>query len=152
MLTVLNPAPAPAESLPATLLRHVTVLTPNRTELATLTGTAVPTVVEAEVAARRLLEQGVGAVVVSLGGDGALLVDARGARHHRAYPVEPVDPTGAGDAFNAGLAVALLEGKELDEAVRFANACGALATTRVGAQPSLPRRGDVEALLAAGQT
>jgi ribokinase len=68
------------------------------------------------------------------------------------YRVQAVDTTAAGDAFNGGLAVALAEGKPLVEAVRFANACGALATTRLGAQPSLPTAEQVEGLLAGGET
>jgi len=143
---VLNPAPACA--LPAALLRQVDVLTPNQSELALLAGRPVGDRAEAEQAARSLLERGPQAVVVTLGADGALVVGAGGARHVPGFRVDAVDTTGAGDAFNGALAVALVEGRDLVEAARFANAAGALATTALGAQEALPTRAEVERLLA----
>jgi ribokinase len=97
----------------------------------------------------KLLAQARKAVVVSLGAQGALAVDRTGLRGYPAHRVEVVDTTGAGDAFRAGLAVKIAEGAPLDEAVRFANACGALACTVFGTEPSMPKRADVERLLAA---
>lgn len=144
---ILNPAPAPPQPLPADLLACVDVLTPNESEASLLTGTQVVDTDDAEQAARRLLEQGVGAVIVTLGARGALVVTPAGQQLVPSFPVDVVDTTAAGDAFNGGLAVALAGKKSLEEAVRFASACGALATTRMGAQPSLPTAGEVEAFL-----
>lgn len=141
---ILNPAPAPPNLLPAELLARVDILTPNESEAGLLTGTQV----SAEVAARRLAGQGVGAVIVTLGARGALIVTLDAQRLVPGFSVNAVDTTAAGDAFNGGLAVALAEGRPLAAAVRFANACGALATTRLGAQPSLPTVDEVEAFLA----
>jgi len=141
---ILNPAPAPPNLLPAELLARVDILTPNESEAGLLTGTQV----SAEVAARRLAGQGVGAVIVTLGARGALIVTLDAQRLVPGFSVNAVDTTAAGDAFNGGLAVALAEGRPLAAAVRFASACGALATTRLGAQPSLPTVDEVEAFLA----
>jgi ribokinase len=141
---VLNPAPA--APLPDDLLRLVRVLTPNESESERLTGLAGA----ADAAmARALLARGPRAVVMTLGGRGALLADGPRLERIPGYPVQVVDTTAAGDAFCAALAVRLAEGADLAAAVRFANAAGALATTAAGAEPSLPRRAAVEALLGA---
>ena len=144
---VLNPAPA--QKLPSELLALVDVLTPNRIELAMLLGVS-----EADVAAlsdaqlaERALSLGVSNAVITLGAEGALVADATGAQRVPPFAVTPVDTTAAGDAFNAGLAVALGRGEPLAVAARYGAACGALATTKVGAQPSLPRAEEVEKLL-----
>lgn len=141
---VLNPAPAPPNLLPAELLARVDILTPNESEAGLLTDTHA----SAELTARRLAEQGVGAVIVTLGARGALIVTLDAQRLVPGFSVNAVDTTAAGDAFNGGLAVALAEGRPLVGAVRFANACGALAITRLGAQPSLPTVDEIEAFLA----
>jgi len=91
-------------------------------------------------------------VVLTLGERGALLVEEGEKELVPAFEVTPVDTTAAGDAFVGGLAVALAEGRSLADAVRWGNAAGALATTRLGAQPSLPTRRAVEALIAQGST
>lgn len=145
---LLNPAPAPRDGLPAELLAQVDVLNPNRHEASALTGIALEDPTSAEEAGHLLLRCGVGAVVMTLGSEGALLVRTEGTRLIPAFPVDVADTTGAGDAFTAGLAVALAEGRPLDAAARMANACGAVATTRLGAQPSMPSRAEVERLLA----
>mgnify|MGYP000133981287 CR=1 FL=1 len=139
---ILNPAPAPSSPLPRNLLACLDILTPNENEASLLTGISDP-----EKAAHLLLEQGVKTVVMTLGARGALIVSRDGRELVPGFPVEAVDTTAAGDAFNGGLAVALARGKPLAEAVRFANACGALATMRLGAQPSLPTLQEVEQLL-----
>jgi len=97
---------------------------------------------------RKLMEQVKKAVVMSLGDRGAMVVDRDSLREFPAHRVNVVDTTGAGDAFRAGLAVMLAQGKPLDDAVRFANACGALACTVMGAEPSMPKLDAVERLLA----
>jgi ribokinase len=136
---ILNPAPAPANPLPAALLACVDILTPNENELAMLAGAQTGI----EQAAAQVLSQGVETVIVTLGAQGALIVTQDAQQTVPSFAVDAVDTTAAGDAFNGGLAVALAEGKDLSKAVRFANACGALATTRLGAQPSLPTRDEI---------
>jgi len=145
---ILNPAPA--RSLPAALLSLVDVLIPNESETALLTGMSVNNQAEAEAAAAALRGMGVGTVILTLGERGALLAQAGAAELVPAFEVTPVDTTAAGDAFVGGFAVALAEGKSLAEAVRWGNAAGALATTKLGAQPSLPTRQDLEVLLSTG--
>jgi ribokinase len=86
-------------------------------------------------------------VILTLGGRGALLARGEAAHRFPAFQVTAVDTTAAGDAFVAGLAVAMGEGRPLDEAVRWGNGAGALAATRLGAQPSLPTRDALEAFL-----
>jgi ribokinase len=140
---ILNPAPAPESPLPPALLACVDVLTPNESEANALTGAPD----SLDRAARRLLDTGVEAVVITLGARGALIVTQQGQQMVSGFPVKAVDTTAAGDAFNGGLAAALGEGHPLAEAVRFANACGALAATRLGAQPSLPTAEEVERFL-----
>lgn len=137
---VLNPAPA--QPLPETLLAQVDVLTPNENELALLTGED-----DFEKGIETLRAWGVKNVVVTLGAKGARLVNETTDQHLPAFKVTPVDTTAAGDAFNGALAVALAEGKTLVDAVRYGNAAGALAATKVGAQPSLPTREAVELML-----
>jgi ribokinase len=143
--------PAPAQQLPASILTGVDVLVPNEPETAQLTGMPVDTPQESREAARQLMNLGVGSVVLTLGGRGALVLDGHTADFTLvpAREVAVVDTTAAGDAFVAGLAVALGEGKSLVEAAQFANAVGALAVTRQGAQPGMPTREEVEALLKA---
>jgi ribokinase len=138
--------PAPAQPLPASLLKCVDFLTPNQSELQTLTGGAAGQ--QAEHAARSLADGSPLRVIVKMGEVGALLVDANGQAFWPALRVEAVDATGAGDAFNAALAVALAEGRPLPEAGRLAVAAGALCVTRAGAQPSMPTRQEVETALA----
>jgi len=137
--------PAPGIPLPSELLDAVDVLVPNATELAVLTEAPVPSSVgEAASLARAI--RGPGAVVVTLGSDGAVVVRRDDVIHVPAPRVVAVDPTAAGDAFCGGLADALVRGLDLVDAVRWAVRCGAIAVTRWGAQSSLPTRRDVESL------
>jgi len=142
--TILNPAPA--QPLSPTLLATVTILTPNETEAQVLTAEAIGIGGESRVA-RALLSKGPQSVVITLGERGAYLVTRKMERLIPAFQVQVQDATAAGDAFNGALAVALAEGYELEDAIVFANATGALSTTRPGAQPSLPHRSEVDALL-----
>jgi len=139
--------PAPGRPLADALLRQVDVLTPNQTEAQIITGLAAGTPAEAEIAARALLEKGVGTVIITLGAAGALVVTAAGAEHVTGFTVDAVDTTGAGDAFNGALAVALSERQPLAQAVAFANAVAALQVTRQGAAAAMPRRSEVETFL-----
>jgi len=145
---ILNPAPACP--LPHELLSLVDVLVPNESETALLTHLSVGDRAEIEAAAMRLRELSVDTVVLTLGERGALLVGEGEKELIPAFEVTPVDTTAAGDAFVGGFAVALAEGRSLADAVRWGNAAGALATTKLGAQPSLPTRRAVEALIAQG--
>ncbi len=145
-LTILNPAPPPDAPLP--FLALVDYLTPNEGEAERLSGVPVRDRAGAAQAAERLRGRGAGIVVATLGADGALAQGPDGQCHVPAFTVTTVDTTAAGDAFNGALAVALAEGRELEAALRFANAVAALACTRRGAQPSLPSRDEVARLLA----
>jgi ribokinase len=143
---VLNPAPA--RLLSDNIYKNVDVLVPNETETRLLTGLPVDTIGQAKQAANCLLEMGVGAVVLTLGERGALVViPGESAIHIPPHVVQVIDTTAAGDAFVAGLAVGLAQGLNLVEASRFGNAAGAVAVTRFGAQPSMPTREDVVRML-----
>ena len=147
---VLNPAPA--GPIPPALLALVDVLIPNESETAYLAGMVVGDQVQAEAAAHSLRDMGVTTVVLTLGERGAMLAWEGGTQLFPAFGVTPVDTTAAGDAFVAGFAVALAEGRSLAEAVRWGNAAGALAATKMGAQPSLPTRTALEKMLVDGTT
>ncbi len=142
IVTILNPAPA--GKLAPEVLALADYLTPNETELEVLTG---KTGVSVEAAARSLLTRDGQTVVVTLGAQGAQWVNQSGTGQIPTFPVKVVDSTGAGDAFNAGLAVALAEGKNLTDAITFANATAGLCVTKPGTTLSMPRRDEVEALL-----
>jgi len=143
---ILNPAPAPAGPLPAELLASVDYLVPNETEAAALLGGEAPA--EPLVLARAVRERlGVPAALVTLGARGAVLADAAGAIVQPAFSVQAVDATAAGDAFIGGFAAALVAAEPPAAAMRWGCAAGALATTRPGAQASLPTRGALLALL-----
>jgi ribokinase len=140
-VTILNPAPV--RPLPASVLQSVDVLTPNQTEANVLTGRSPETASDPENIAHELIDAGVRQVVMTLGEKGALIVTESSAKHILAPEMRAVDTTGAGDAFNAGLATALAYGEKLEAAVCFAVLTGALAVTREGVIPSLPRREEV---------
>lgn len=142
---VLNPAPA--MPLPDELLRKVYLITPNRTESETLTGIAVHTPQDASLAADALLAKGVGNVIVTLGGEGALIKTSTGEQLIPACKVTPVDTTAAGDVFNGALLVALSEGRSLSDAVHFAARSASVSVTRMGAQTSIPWRREIETLI-----
>lgn len=137
---VLNPAPA--RSLSPDLLAHCDVLVPNRSELQQLSGVADPA-----RGARALLRSDVGAVIVTLGADGALIVTADDEIVVPAFRTRAVDTTGAGDAFVGNLAHGLVQNQSLEQAARFAAAAAAMSVQRHGAQPSMPTRIETEQLL-----
>ncbi len=142
--TILNPAPATA--LDESVLQKVDYLSPNETELRILLGLPPDDPSDTVELARQLRARGVGNLIVTMGEKGALILTEDGQEKAAAVPVDVVDTTGAGDAFNAGLAVALAEGKSLAAAVAFANRCGALACQKLGAVPGLATRAAVESL------
>lgn len=145
--TILNTAPAAA--LPPEIFALCDYVTPNESEAEGITGIAVTDIASAERAAHAFLDLGVGAALITLGENGALLGGRDRMVHIPAMNAGPVvETTGAGDAFNGGFAVALSEGRSPEEAVRFGCATAAISVTRAGAAPSMPLRQDINALLA----
>ena len=144
--TILNPAPA--QDLSAHDLASVSVITPNETEARVCLGMGPGERADEEALGRRLLERGCGAALLTLGERGCLCVTADGSEHVPGFTVPAVvDTTGAGDAFNAALAVGLSEGRPLREAARFANAAAALCCTTLATLPAYRRRPDVDAFM-----
>lgn len=148
MTVVLDPAPA--APLSADVWASVDVVTPNETEASLLTGIEVNDTVTAERAGQRLLDQGVGAAIITLAERGSVVVTAEGTTFIDPFPVTAADTTAAGDAYAGYLGAALASGLDLVASARLASAAGALAVTRQGASPSLPRRDEVDRLLASG--
>ncbi len=140
-VTILNPAPV--RPLPASILQCVDVLTPNQVEAKVLAGRSPDAAIDPEEVARELIRGGVKQVVMTLGEKGALIVTATYTKQISAIRMTAVDTTGAGDAFNAGLATALASGASLEAAVQFAVVTGGLAVAKEGVIPSLPHRDDV---------
>lgn len=142
--------PAPAADVPDQLLALATLVTPNESELAVLASAPLPdgptTEVEIDRRAGHLLSRGASAVLVKRGAFGARLVTPSRRASWPAFPVEAVDTTAAGDAFGGALAVALADRADLEDAIRFACAAGALSVTRPGAQASMPTRHEVDQL------
>ncbi len=141
-LTVLDAGP-PRRCSPE-VLQLADIVSPNETELEALSGERVSGSESAERAAGKLLSLGAKTVVVKLGAEGSMCVTSGGAQHFPACKVQAVDPTAAGDAFTAALAVRLAAGNAIERAIPYANVAGALAVTKLGAQPSLPTRKEVE--------
>lgn len=144
--TILNPAPG--SGLPGSLFLHCDYITPNETEAEIITGMRVASLSHAESVAGALLARGARNAVITLGAQGAFVKNANHCEHVPALSAgNVVDTTGAGDAFNGGFAVALAEGRDIVEAVRFGCAVAAISVTRPGTAPSMPRRSEVDALL-----
>ena len=139
--------PAPAADIPPEAYPYLDVVCPNQTEAEFHTGIAVTDVQSARAAAVALLGRGVSVAIVKMGELGTYFASSEGGGFLPPFPVDVVDTTSAGDAFHGALAVALSEGKSLEDAVRFGAAAGALAVTRHGVQDSMPIRAEVEALL-----
>jgi ribokinase len=142
---ILNPAPA--QPLPDKLLKKVSILTPNETEAELLTGVKVTSEASCSRAADILLGKGVRTVIITLGARGSFVATASSTTLVPGFKVKPVDTTAAGDTFNGALAVALAEGMSMPDAVQFANAAGAISVTRMGAQPSAPKRSEIDKLV-----
>ena len=142
---ILNPAPA--KNIPDELISLADFIIPNETELNLLTNQTVHDISSAEKAANLLIQRGPQTVIVTLGSNGALVVTKELTQHIPSFKVDVVDTTAAGDAFIGGFATALLENRSLNDAAHYGCAAGALATSRFGAQPSLPTKEEVENLL-----
>jgi ribokinase len=142
---ILNPAPA--RPLPRALLRKISILTPNEAEAESLTGIKVGSDDSAARSARVLRAAGVETVIITRGAFGAFVASPGFAGPVRGFKVKAVDTTAAGDIFNGALAVAVGEGRALREAVLFAHAAAAISVTRMGAQPSAPRRDEIDEFL-----
>ncbi|MCH4089972.1 ribokinase [Acetobacter sp.] len=144
---ILDPAPASTELLPDALWPLLDVITPNETETAALCGILPKSPEDADAATRLLLERGTKAVIIKMGARGVYWRTDSAKGFLPPFPVKAVDSVGAGDCFNAGLAVALADGLSFDAAVRVAAACGALAVTKHGAAEAAPEWNEVAALL-----
>ena len=144
--TILNPAPV--RDYPPALFADVDYVIPNEHEAALLTGLDASTTEAALEAARAFVRLGAGCAIVTRGGEGSVWATATSSGATSAFAVVPIDTVAAGDAFCGGLAAALAQGLDLQDALRWASATGALATTVAGAVPSLPRRQAVENMLA----
>ncbi len=142
--TLLNPAPATA--LPEDIFKSIDLLTPNESEIRILLGLAPDDPTPTIDLAHQLEDRGVHTVIVTMGESGSLVLSDGKMTQVPPVPVDVVDTTGAGDAFNSGLAMALAEGKDLIQAVQYGNCAGALACTRLGVIPALARRDAVDAL------
>lgn len=142
--TLLNPAPA--APLDDSVLKNIDYLTPNETELRILQGLAPDDPTPTPELAKRLQARGVKTLIVTMGEQGALVMDGGDEFYVPGISVDVVDTTGAGDAFNAGLAIALAEGKTLREAVQYAACTGALACTKLGVIPALATRAAADEL------
>ncbi|MGM8448701.1 ribokinase [Enterobacter bugandensis] len=142
---VLNPAPA--RVLSDELLALVDIITPNETEAEKLTGIRVENDNDAARAAKVLHAKGIGTVIITLGSRGVWASVNGEGRRVPGFKVKAIDTIAAGDTFNGALVTALLEGKAMDDAIRFAHAAAAIAVTRKGAQPSVPWRKEIDEFL-----
>ena len=148
-ITILNTAPA--APLADDIYKLCDYVTPNESEASGITGVEVVDVVSARKAGDVLLGKGVGAAVITLGGQGSLLHTATQSLHIPIYAAgKVVDTTGAGDAFNGGFAAALARGETPERAAHFGSATAGISVTRPGTAPSMPTLAEVKALLARG--
>ncbi|MFN3846030.1 MAG: ribokinase [Paracoccaceae bacterium] len=144
--TILNPAPA--APLTDQVLGLCDLITPNESEAEGLTGVRVESISDAEAAADRLIARGVGAAIITLGEKGVLYRGHGKSLHVPARAPGPVqDTTGAGDAFNGGLAVALSEGADMERALAFGAAVAGISVTRQGAASAMPSRCEIDVFL-----
>lgn len=136
--------PAPAQKLDDETYKIVDYLTPNETEAEILTGINTDSLENIKLAADWLYKKGVKNVIITMGSDGVYIKNSEVELIVPAYKVKAIDTTGAGDAFNGCLAVALMEGMDIINAAKFANAGAALSVTKIGTAPSMPYRNEIE--------
>jgi len=144
-LVILNPAPAC--EIPDAILSLMDLLTPNETETEILTGMPTHSNEQAIEAAHNLLSKGIETVILTLGSRGSFLLTEKMGKRIPAYSIDVIDTTAAGDAYCGALAASLAQGTHIEEAVKIANAAGALAATKLGAEPSLPTKKAIDQLL-----
>lgn len=140
--TILNPAPA--VKLDDEIIKNVDLLTPNETELEIISGVSIETEEDIQKAAQIMIEKGVKELIVTLGSKGSLYINKEKSMFKKAYKVEAVDTTAAGDSYTGALAVALSQDKNIGDAMDFASKVGALSVLKEGAQSSLPTLEDVK--------
>lgn len=140
--TILNPAPA--VKLDDEIIKNVDLLTPNETELEIISGVSIETEEDIQKAAQIMIEKGVKELIVTLGSKGSLYINKEKSMFKKAYKVEAVDTTAAGDSYTGALAVALSQDKNIEDAMDFASKVGALSVLKEGAQSSLPTLEDVK--------
>jgi len=140
--------PAPARELPDELLSFCDFISPNETEAEILTGIEIKTIDDARKAAEILIARGVKTVIIKMSSKGSYYFDGNNEIISPAFKVDPVDTVAAGDAFNGGFAAAYAADKPLTEVLQWANAAGALSTTKPGAQPSMPTREELLSFIA----
>ena len=140
--TILNPAPA--VKLDDEIIKNVDLLTPNETELEIISGVSIETEEDIQKAAQIRIEKGVKELIVTLGSKGSLYINKEKSMFKKAYKVEAMDTTAAGDSYTGALAVALSQDKNIEDAMDFASKVGALSVLKEGAQSSLPTLEDVK--------
>lgn len=140
--TILNPAPA--VKLDDEIIKNVDLLTPNETELEIISGVSIETEEDIQKAAQIMIEKGVKELIVTLGSKGSLYINKEKSMFKKAYKVEAIDTTAAGDSYTGALAVALSQDKNIEDAMDFASKVGALSVLKEGAQSSLPTLEDVK--------
>ena len=140
--TILNPAPA--VKLDDEIIKNLDLLTPNETELEIISGVSIETEEDIQKAAQIMIEKGVKELIVTLGSKGSLYINKEKSMFKKAYKVEAVDTTAAGDSYTGALAVALSQDKGIEDAMDFASKVGALSVLKEGAQSSLPTLEDVK--------
>ncbi len=144
VVTMLDPAPA--SDIPPEAFRNLDIVTPNQTEAEYHTGIRVEDILSARAAAESLLAKGVGTAIVKMAEQGVYWASSESSGHFPAYEVDVVDTISAGDAFSGAMAVALGEGRTMEDAVRYGSAAGALAVTKRGVQTAMPSREEVDDL------
>jgi ribokinase len=142
---ILNPAPA--HPLSDDILNKIFLITPNETEAYELTGIEVNSIDEASKAAKVFMSKGVKNVIITMGASGSYATSGGEEKFIKSRKVDAVDTTGAGDAYNGGLVVAIAEGKNIFQAAEFANAVGALSVTKFGTAPAMPFRVDIDSFI-----
>lgn len=145
-IVILDPAPA-ITNLPEDLLKNIDIIKPNETEIEIISG--IKTINNDNIisAAKKLIEKGVNNVIVTLGERGSVLVNKENIKFFDAIKVNVVDTTAAGDCFTAGLTKALIEGKDIDEAIKFGHIVSSIAVTKKGAQTSIPDQKEIQVFI-----
>ena len=140
-ITILNPAPA--SEISNEFYNHIDYFTPNETEAEFYTGIKITNEQEAKQAAEKLLNLGIKKVIITLGEKGLFYTDGKEETYLKASPVKAIDTTGAGDAFNGGLAFGLSKDKPINECLELANKVAGISTTKLGAGDAMPFLKDI---------